>query len=710
MSRQASTTAHPAAQVPWLHQYACKRCRMRKVKCDKVLPACALCIESSVQCTYLARRPRNSQKVHPEPAPQRRLLPAERTAHDAREASPGPKHTLDSRDESRSDDEDDLVIPREMRDSKFEARFDSGPEDHGRLFVAQGKSRYINSDKANQVADLESVLAADSSAKDEGASSQCLPSARPKPKLEYSSLLGTSHIMQSLRTYHPPPEVMNTLWKYYVLNVDILVKILYKPTVETFVISASRDLEGLSPSSEVLLFAIWFATITTMPAEECLKLHKEEKSTLLKKYRYALEQALAQAGWMTTQEVVVLQALILFIVCTPWNNTRSTWMVSGIALSVAQAMGMHSDSSSFSLGAIETEVRRRVWWYLCQLDIRISEDCGLEPHVPLAMDTRYPLHINDSDLNEGNTETVAPRTEFTEMTASLVKIEMADTILKVKRCRYRNPPLNSSEIETLSRDQIRRYEETYLTYPNENSHLHYLLYRGMRLLIAKLWKIKYDASQQNDEVEQGGINEPLLFYNADVLEITHQFPDDVRQFGWFFRCRDTKWHAIAYLLIELCKHTRGPAVDRAWAVLDVVFSDWGHDSSEDAGSLPGAQKEKKSAILQPLLKLVKRARHARKQALEASQGSRGELSDAPSTFDSGYENTGLNPVEEHTQSAPHEDGLLGDPFLFSGTEFGDEMNWEQLDTWIQSFQPELSSQQESMDFQTHSHTGVLSWW
>jgi hypothetical protein len=65
---------------------------------------------------------------------------------------------------------------------------------------------------------------------------------------------------------------------------------------------------------------------------------------LLNRYRYVLGQALAQAGWMTTQAIVVLQAVILLIVsvytlvplivpeyptkriqvCCPGKNTRST--------------------------------------------------------------------------------------------------------------------------------------------------------------------------------------------------------------------------------------------------------------------------------------------------------------------------------------------------------------------------------------------------
>lgn len=127
---------------------------------------------------------------------------------------------------------------------------------------------------------------------------------------------------------------------------------------------------------------------------------------------------------------------------------------------------------------------------------------------------------------------------------------------------------------------------------------------------------------------------------------------------------------------------------------------------EDPTNLAGVQKEnKKSVLWQSLLKLLKRARHARKQALQAHH----ELSHMPFTLDSGYDMTSVTQVEGHKQP-PHGEGLLGDPFLGSGTDFVDEMSGEQLDTWVQSFQPDLFYWQESMDFQMNTLMGALSWW
>ena len=40
-----------------------------------------------------------------------------------------------------------------------------------------------------------------------------------------------------------------------------------------------------------------------------------ERAFLLNRYRFAVEQALAKAGFLQTSEIVTLQAFVLFLVC-----------------------------------------------------------------------------------------------------------------------------------------------------------------------------------------------------------------------------------------------------------------------------------------------------------------------------------------------------------------------------------------------------------
>lgn len=106
---------------------------------------------------YSARRPRKSQKPQEHlktGAIQRPLLPAGRKEDLACIAAlEHPKDRsgafTEEEEEEDEDDEDDVVIPSESRSSAFTTRLES--EESGRLYVAHGKSRYINSEKATQV-------------------------------------------------------------------------------------------------------------------------------------------------------------------------------------------------------------------------------------------------------------------------------------------------------------------------------------------------------------------------------------------------------------------------------------------------------------------------------------------------------------------------------------------------------------------------------
>ncbi|KAF2639740.1 hypothetical protein P280DRAFT_550431 [Massarina eburnea CBS 473.64] len=712
MSRATAYQAQPLqlqlqlqTASPALHQYACLRCRSRRVKCDKMLIGCQNCASHGQQCVYSARRPRKPQKHAQEGATQRTLLPA--NASPLNHPSVGRADSLgtdllsdraSSRVSGQSDDDDEdeeAIMPHELRDATYEVKNADG----GRLLIGpDGDSRFINSERVKQLAYFETVLLTDAHVRED---------AKPKPptnrNLDANSLLTTTHEKRDMRLYHPPAEIMHVLWDFFSRNVEIMAKVLYKPAVDALVSRAAKDLSSTT-TEESLLFAIWLATALTMSPEECLQLHREEQPILIRRYRYALEQTLAQAGWMTTQNILVLQSLTLYLVFSS-ENARSTWILSGIALSVAQAMGMHSDSASFNLSPIEVEVRRRVWWMLCQLDVRISENCGLQSHVPLVTDTKLPLHINDLDLATANEVAPKPRDEFTDMTLSLIKIEMANTNLKLKRSCS-----TVEERKTVVRQQLERYDNIWLKYFDQESELHRLCALGTRLIMSRLWKLEHDLAS-TPTTEDGDTWESLIYYNANVLDISHQLPCKYRRHGWFFRCKYSQWHAVAYLLLQMCRHTQGPAVDRAWSSIDSAFADWEEGGITTSDTVKPGQKAIRS-LWKPLLRLRARARAARREARHSPQASGSFDANTPSTLSTGYEGSNMtledvqNPVQFPDAAA--QDVLIGgDPFFGNADDFSVEMNWERLDEWVQNFQDGLQQQD---DYQEKDMMGALEWW
>jgi len=79
----------------------------------------------------------------------------------------------------------------------------------------------------------------------------------------------------------------------------------------------------------------------------------------------ATKTALLRAKFMSSTSIVVLQALVFHIFSIrDVYEPRAVWILTGIAILVAEGMGMHIDGALLGLSPFETEIRRRIWWQL----------------------------------------------------------------------------------------------------------------------------------------------------------------------------------------------------------------------------------------------------------------------------------------------------------------------------------------------------------
>ena len=385
-------------------------------------------------------------------------------------------------------------------------------------------------------------------------------------------------------------------------------------------------------------------------------------------------------------------------------------MLTGMGVNLAQAMGLHSDAASFDLDPIETEVRRRIWWTLCQLDYRIADDGGLEPHIVLTADTQLPMMVNDADLDASAPRPIAPRQGCSEMTFPLIRMEFAKTILNIKKADYLHPTSANEIRKDLARQQISRYENVYMKFISGTERLQQLWNIGTRLLIAKLWKIALVGSESGSS-DREELSERLLSYNTDVLETAHQLPDRLHPYGWSFRCKYTRWHAMAHLLVELTKKTEGPVVHRAWEVLEKVFSDLGEDGRGGLGK-PNAEVNCKTRLWPPLLRLLKRARAARDQARQLRDAANTETPiSLQATPESATDQLQVVELGSQAQMVEQHDGLLGDPFFGADVNgsFPEDMDWDQLDQWVLD-QWSQQDFQNAVDFGTPDMQGAMTFW
>ncbi|KAH9828067.1 Fungal specific transcription factor domain [Teratosphaeria destructans] len=652
-----SNGAVPAAKVDaqgrTLNPRSCVTCRRRKVRCDKAFP-CNNCKRQHIECVFPApgRAPRKTRKLtegrDKELLERLRKLEsvvkgmgaevpggekladqgangqasekagsedvgATAQASNSSEPSPGLDHRTLEQDSERK-----KQVMDDVQQGRFENRF-------GRLVVNEGRSRYVNNSfwasLSNEVEDLRGIL---NQSDDDDDADEYSPGSDPVQQNNHQGFVfGFSSTNVNMLHLHPMPNQIVDYWEVYKDRVDPLVKVLHIPTLEPTVLSASSHLSNLSKGFEALLFTLYYAAVTAMSPLDCLNKFGEDKAVLLSRYRFAVEQALARANFLTTEEAVVLQAFTIFLICLRRNSeARVIWTLTGLVVRIAQTMGIHRDGSNFGLAPFEVEMRRRLWWQVCVLDTRASEDHGCDPTiVEQSFDTKMPLNINDSDIMPGMTEYPKERQGCTDISFCLIRFEVANTF---RRINYIPPGPSWTYVDYFAtvtlQDQEKwitechqKLEERYLKHCDMSVPLFWVTATVARLMMSKMWLMVYHPFQRQD----GGSSLPretkdkLFITSLENIEYSLLLETESRtmKWGWLFRTY-MQWHALAFMLSELCNRTTGDLVERAWIAVEKTRDGrWGMSLTDDrAGHL-----------WRPLNKLYKKAKDAYARGMQEDQ-------------------------------------------------------------------------------------------
>ena len=356
-----------------------------------------------------------------------------------------------------------------------------------------------------------------------------------------------------------------------------------------------------------------------------------DKDFLLQQYRFALEQALAKSNFIISPDLTIAQAFIVFLVLVRrHDDTRFCWTLTGLMTRVSQALGLHRDGTHFpNLSPFEVEIRRRVFWAVCVLDLRSAEDQGTDLTVMDGLyDTQAPLNINDADISPESTELPKARDGPTDMTFSLIRYEICSV---ARRLHMASCPIDSNlfrdsastleEREALLLEVHRRVEETYLKSPDiESKPMFWTAANIARLIVAKMRLIIYQAVlfPGPGSITLAESKRVSLFNAAtEVFEYSYLLNTDPRakQWRWLFQTY-TQLHAVAYVLIEISHRPWSATVERSWDALNMVFS-------TGKPGLPQFDMEKMqrhSAIWLPLRKLYLKAKRHRETEIARLRG------------------------------------------------------------------------------------------
>jgi hypothetical protein len=264
----------------------------------------------------------------------------------------------------------------------------------------------------------------------------------------------------------------------------------------------------------------------------------------------------------------------------------------GMAVRIAQRMGLHRDPEGYGLPPYEVEQRRRLWWALVGYDRRIGEITGSTvTALSSGGDCKLPLNVNDSDLHMEGVEMPTPHTGPTEMLFSLTATELATAVASNSNrdAQKVNSPSNvegrssSGPTVRLSIPNSQTYtldgfcahiEGTYLAHCDPKIPLHFFTLTMTRQALCKMRVLNFLVRLSNaDVMPLKEIEREDLFLQAtQMVEYDNvvQSSQSLMPFRWYAR-HYFPFPAYMFLVQELRSRVSGPMVERSWDAIALNY-------------------------------------------------------------------------------------------------------------------------------------------
>lgn len=258
-----------------------------------------------------------------------------------------------------------------------------------------------------------------------------------------------------------------------------------------------------------------------------------------------------------------------------------------VAVDLASMLGLDHDGASRGISPFETEMRRRLWWQICTLDVRTAEYYGSDPHLlESSFDTKFPSNVNDASIHPDMSASPQPTTGRTEMLFTLVRLEISNfarrMIFSENFGRANSYAALSIWTKCKAIDQFRdRIERQYLSQCDFAIPLDFITAASSRLILAKL-KLAV-LKPRTRQYEHLLMQETFRKACVEILERARalQLYERGKQWLWLFQTY-IEWDALAYLLINLSLVPAGNEVEVAWAAAEKIYNHW--KSNSEPGS------------------------------------------------------------------------------------------------------------------------------
>ncbi|KAJ5183961.1 hypothetical protein N7492_001577 [Penicillium capsulatum] len=544
MSSQAQSSSDHRPKPPRV--LACALCQQRKVKCDRKVP-CVHCVKLQVECVPVTN-----------PRPRRRRFP-ERELLDRLRRYEGllrqnkiefdPLHKDEKQQDDRNESVDCQPPCAEVNSSRIASSELRTPQEP----KTEPFGMPWDTDE-----DMRDTLI-------KNAWTKSYPNDNPV-------LFGARSEAIDISAAHPEPVHIFRLWQIYLNNVDPLLKVTHAPSLQPRILEAASNITSIDPTLEALMFSIYCASILSLAVDECLSIFGLGKEDLLAKYQFACQHALLNCGFLRSESRESLTALYLFLVSMyPGMDPRSLSSMLGIAMRIAQRIGIDDESSINRHSIFEAEMRRRLWWSLMLFDTRIGEVAAFKPTslIP-TWGCSVPWNLSDTDLRTEMKER-PPQGQVTEAIFVVVRCHLADFLRHAPfHLDFTNPalkPIAKDETDLIIMEK--RIEEDFLVFCDPENALHFMTMWSARGQISKCHLMRHYSKYSSSAAYQTQAHrDTIIFHALRMLECDTKMMTSplTKGYRWFLQYY-FPFPAYIFLLQELKFRPIDEQFQRAWEMM-----------------------------------------------------------------------------------------------------------------------------------------------
>ena len=251
----------------------------------------------------------------------------------------------------------------------------------------------------------------------------------------------------------------------------------------------------------------------------------------------------------------------------------------GVAVRLAQRMGLHSESSLAKCSTFEAEMRRRLWWSIVLFDSRIGERAGakvvaLDP----TWDCKPPSNVNDSDLRPEMNGPLKIQMGPTDSIFALIRSEIADFVRHTDfYLDFTTPALKpiAKVLQESSRPEDRELnhledmlERRYLTYCDPENPVHFMTMWTARSQLAKYRLLEHHArfsgsTRPTDAQHNAATNYALRTIECDLKILSSPL---TKAFFWLHRLY-FPFPAFFQVLQNLKRRPLMEQAEQAWQIM-----------------------------------------------------------------------------------------------------------------------------------------------